>query len=158
MASGYCKLVKGRAPTFFLAKKYFFTKGLTRGRLIYMAKVKKGMTAKQIAVLHYDLLMANNKKEWLKTVRKRLRDLTAQGKRGARHDNWWEVGRQRVEEKGVKYKYKNKDERQSTDTSVKFFFHRLLPDGSKLGSGQVPIRVVKDKDDDDEWRVVTSSW
>lgn len=121
-------------------------------------KVKKGMSAKEIAILHYELLMANNKKEWLKTIRKRLRDLTEMGKKGARHDNWWEVGRQRVEEKGVKYSFKNKDERQSTDTHIKFFFHRLLPDGSKLGSGQVPIHVIKDKDDDDEWRVDTSSW
>jgi hypothetical protein len=34
--------------------------------------VKPGMSAKEVAILHYKLLMENNKKEWLKTIRKSM--------------------------------------------------------------------------------------
>ncbi len=118
--------------------------------------VKRGMTAKQIAVLHYQLLMKDKKTQWLKTIRKRLQD---QAERyGSSPYFWWKTGRKRVDEQKFQYKYKNKDERYSTKDHIKFFFHRLDEKGKPAGTGQVPIHVIRDPDDSNEWRVDVSSW
>jgi hypothetical protein len=121
-------------------------------------KVKKGMSAKEIATLHYELLMDNKKDAWTETIKKHLRDQFKSGRRGSSPYYWWKTGRRYVDEHGYSYKFKNKDERFSTDDHIKFFFHRLNKDGKPQGSGQVPIHVIKDTEDNNEWRVDVSSW
>jgi hypothetical protein len=117
-------------------------------------KVKPGMSAKEIATLHYELLLEGNKEEWLKTIKKFLRDRA--DSHGSSPYYWWKTGQRYKEQYGYSYTFKNKDERQSSDTHIKFFFHRLNKDGQK--QGQVPIHVIKDVEDDGEWRVDVSSW
>ena len=118
--------------------------------------VKRGMTAKQIAELHYKLLMQKKKAQWLKTIRKDYRD---QAERyGSSPYFWWKTGRKRVDEQEFKYKYKKKDERYGTEKRVKFFFHRLDKKGKPMGTGQVPIILIRDPEDRNEWRVDVSSW
>ena len=119
-------------------------------------KVKKGMSAKEIAELHYELIMDNNYKEWLKTFRKYHREQAS--KYGSSPDLYWRTGRKYIDELGYSYKFKNKVEKQSSAKRIKFFFHRLNKEGKPQGSGQVPIHVVKDEDDGDEWRVDVASW
>ncbi|MHA1155727.1 MAG: hypothetical protein ACTSQK_06420 [Candidatus Heimdallarchaeota archaeon] len=119
-------------------------------------KVKPGMTPEEIATLHYNLLMENNRDEWLKTMRKFHQGQA--DRYGSSPDFYWKTGRKYVDELEYSYKFKLKDERQSSDKKVKLFFHRLNKDGKKQGSGQVPIHVVKDKDDNDEWRVDVASY
>lgn len=95
------------------------------------------MSAKEIAILHYKLMMENNKEEWLKTIRKRLRDKAE--RYGSGPYFWWDTGRKRVDEQKMSYKFKNEDTRFRTDKHAKFFFHRLDKDGKPSGSGQVSI-------------------
>nr|MDO8079583.1 hypothetical protein [Candidatus Freyarchaeota archaeon] len=118
--------------------------------------VKPGMSAKEVAILHYKLMMENNKKEWLKTIRKRLRDQAE--KYGSSPYFWWDTGRKRVDEQKMSYTFKNEDTKSKTERRVKFFFNRLDKDGKPSGTGQVPIILVKDEEDKDEWRVDVSSW
>ncbi len=118
--------------------------------------VKPGMSAKEVATLHYKLMMENKYEQWLKTIRKNLRD--QEDKYGSSPYFWWDTGRKRVDKQKMSYKFKNEDTRFRTDKRVKFFFHRLDKDGKPSGSGQVPITLVKDEQDNDEWRVDVSSW
>ncbi|MHA1628919.1 MAG: hypothetical protein ACTSXO_01785 [Candidatus Heimdallarchaeota archaeon] len=119
-------------------------------------KVKPGMSPEEIATLHYELLIENNREEWLKTFRKRHREQA--DKYGSSPDLYWRTGRKYVDELGYSYKFKNKVENQSSDKRIKFFFYRLNKEGKPQGSGQVPIHVVKDEEDNDEWRVDVASW
>jgi hypothetical protein len=119
-------------------------------------KVKPGMSAKEIATLHYDLLMENNKEEWLKTFRKYHQERA--DKYGSSPMLYWKTGRKYVDELGYSYKFKEKVDSQSDDDHIKFFFHRLNKEGKPQGSGQVPIHIVKDEDDNNEWRVDIASW
>ena len=115
-----------------------------------MGKVKPGMSAKEIAVLHYELLTEGNQEEWLKTVKKNSIS------RARRY--WWETGRQRIDA-GMSFSFKNEDTIvKRTETMVKFFFNRIGKDGKPSGSGQVPITVVKDPEDNNEWRVDVGSY
>lgn len=114
------------------------------------------MSPEEIATLHYELLMENNREEWLKTFRKRHREQA--DKYGSSPDLYWRTGRKYVDELGYSYKFKNKVENQSSDKRIKFFFYRLNKEGKPQGSGQVPIHVVKDEEDNDEWRVDVASW
>ena len=119
--------------------------------------VKPGMSAEEIATLHYQLAMENKQDEWIKTIRKRYQE-TAK-KKGSRPWNWWDTARTRVDKQGMSYKFKKEDTIQKrTDTRVKFFFHRLDKDGNPSGTGQVPIQLITDPDDNNEWRVDVSSW
>ncbi len=106
--------------------------------------------AKKVAIQHYKTLMENNKNEWLKTIKK------LSLKSAERY--WWPTGRKRVDEQKMSYEFKNFDEKYSSPTRLKFFFHRLDKDGKPSGSGQVPAIMVKDKDNKDEWRVDTGSY
>ncbi len=119
-------------------------------------KVKSGMTAKEIAILHYDLIMENNRDEWLKTFR--VHHQNQADRYGSSPDLYWRTGRKYIDELGYSYKFKNKVEDQSSDKRVKFFFHRLNKEGKPQGSGQVPIILVRDEEDNDEWRVDVASW
>lgn len=119
-------------------------------------KVKPGMSPEEIATLHYDLMMKGDRDEWLKTMTKFHQERA--DRYGSSPDFYYRTGRKYVDELGYQYKFKNKVEDQSDDKHIKFFFHRLSREGKKQGSGQVPIHVVKDKDDNDEWRVDIASW
>ncbi len=119
-------------------------------------KVKPGMNPEEIATLHYKLLMEDDRDEWLKTMRKFHQEQA--DRYGSSPDFYWKTGRKYVDELEYSYKFKLKDERQSSNNKIKFFFHRLNKEGKKQGSGQVPIHVVKDKDDNDEWRVDVASY
>lgn len=118
--------------------------------------VNPGMKAKEIAVLHYQLLMENNYDEWLKTIKTILRKKAHL--KGSSPYYWWRTGRKMVDEKGMSYKFKNEDERFGAENRKKFFFYRLDKEGKESGSGQVPITIIKDSEEDDEWRVDVSSW
>jgi len=117
-------------------------------------KVKPGMSAKDIATLHYELALEGNKEEWAKTIKKSYRDRLDD--RAVSPYYWWKTSQRYKDQYGYSYTFKLKDERQSSDTHIKFFFHRLNNQGEK--QGQVPIHIIKDKDDNDEWRVDVSSW
>ncbi|NVM54081.1 MAG: hypothetical protein HWN66_10310 [Candidatus Helarchaeota archaeon] len=117
--------------------------------------VKPGMNAKEIAILHYQLLTVNNFEEWLKTIKKIHRKKAK--KKGSRPYYWWNTGRKRIDEQGMSYSFKNKDERYSNETRQKFFFYRLDKEGNESGM-PVPITLRKDPEDNDEWRVDVSSW
>ncbi|MEA2071696.1 MAG: hypothetical protein U9O98_10465 [Asgard group archaeon] len=119
-------------------------------------KVKKGMSAKEIATLHYQLAMNNEYDEWLKTLEKFHRDRAES--RGSKPQLYWKTARRYVDELGYSYKFKEKVDRQSDDDHIKFFFHRLSKEGKAQGTGQVPIHVVKDEDENNEWRVDITSW
>ena len=119
-------------------------------------KVKPGMSPVEIATLHYELLMENDRDEWLKTFRKHHRDQA--DRYGSSPDLYWRTGRKYVDKLGYSYKFKLVDEKYSTDDHKKIFFHRLSKEGKPQGSGQVPIHIRKDEDDDDEWRVDVASW
>lgn len=112
------------------------------------------MSAKQIATLHYELLLDNKKKEWVKTIKKSLRKAVNSSSGSPYY--WWKTGRRYKKQYGYSYKYKHKDERQSSARHIKLFFHRLNKEGKP--QGQVPIHIIKDEEDDDEWRVEVSSW
>ncbi|MHA1301074.1 MAG: hypothetical protein ACTSO9_16760 [Candidatus Helarchaeota archaeon] len=113
-----------------------------------MSEVKPGMSAKEIAILHYKLLMDNNHEEWLKTVNVISRN---------RVQHWWKLGRKYVEKNGWSYKFRHEDERFRTDKTAKFFFWRLNAEGGEQGM-PVPVKMMKDPDDNNEWRVDVSSW
>ncbi|NHJ03547.1 MAG: hypothetical protein EAX90_01900 [Candidatus Heimdallarchaeota archaeon] len=117
-------------------------------------KVKQGMSAKEIATLHYELLLEGNKEEWIKTIKKSLQSRIDD--RGASPYYWWKTGRRYKEQYGYSYTYKLKDERQSSENHIKLFFHRLNKEGNQ--QGQVPIHLIKDEEEDGEWRVDVSSW
>lgn len=119
-------------------------------------KVKPGMSPEEIATLHYELLMENNREEWLKTFKKHHREQA--DRYGSSPDLYWRTGRKYVDELGYSYKFKILDERYSTEDHKKIFFHRLNKDGEPQGSGQVPIHIIKDKEDNYEWRVDVASW
>ena len=112
--------------------------------------VKPGLSAKEIAILHYQLLMDDNREEWIKTVSKTRRGISA--------NNWWKTGRKYVQKKGWSYKFRHEDNRFKKDDYHKFFFYRLNEKGEEQGVGPVPIIIIKDPDDNDEWRVKVSSW
>lgn len=114
------------------------------------------MSAKEIAILHYELIMDNDYDEWLKTFTKYHQGTASQY--GSSPDLYWRTGRRYIDELGYSYKFKNKVDRQSTDKRIKFFFHRLNKEGKPQGSGQVPIILIKDEEDKDEWRVDVASW
>lgn len=118
--------------------------------------VKKGMDPIEVAKLHYKFLMENNRKEWLKTFRKYHRD--SADRYGSSPDFYWKTGRKYVDELGYWYEFKHKDEGQSTDKKVKLFFHRYNKEGETQGAGPVPIHVVKDEEDNDEWRVDVATY
>ncbi|MHA1220927.1 MAG: hypothetical protein ACTSQB_04270 [Candidatus Heimdallarchaeota archaeon] len=117
-------------------------------------KVKPGMSAKEIAELHYELIMENDREEWLKTFKKHHQDQA--DRYGSSPDLYWRTGRKYIDELGYSYKYKNIVEDQSNDKHIKYFFFRLSKEGKPQGSGQVPIHVVID--DDGEWRIDIASW
>ena len=119
-------------------------------------KVKPGMNPEEIATLHYELLMDDDRDEWLKTFRKyhqRQAD-----RHGSSPDLYWRTGRKYVDKLGYSYKFKNKVDSQSSEKRIKFFFHRSSKEGKPQGSGQVPIHVVIDEEDDNEWRIDVASW
>ena len=111
--------------------------------------VKPGLGPKEIAILHYQLLMDNNKEEWLKTVKKIKLGISAK--------NWWSTGRKYIERNEWTYKFRHEDKRFHEDDRRKFFFYKFDKDGNEPGS-PVPIIIEKDPDDNNEWRVDVSSW
>ncbi|MHA1125336.1 MAG: hypothetical protein ACTSO7_06365 [Candidatus Heimdallarchaeota archaeon] len=117
-------------------------------------KVKPGLSAKEIATLHYELALDGNKKEWAKTIRTSKRDQIES--RGHGPFYWWNTSQRYKEQYEYTYTFKHKDERQSSEDHIKLFFHRINKDGDQ--QGQVPIHIIKDKEDNDEWRVDVSSW
>jgi hypothetical protein len=119
-------------------------------------KVKPGMSPEEIATLHYELIMDNDKEEWLNTFTKFHRERA--DRYGSSPDLYWRTGRKYIDKLGYSYKFKEKVDFQSKENHIKFFFFRLNKEGKKQGSGQVPIHVIKDKDDNDEWRVDIASW
>ncbi|MBD3191205.1 MAG: hypothetical protein GF308_11205 [Candidatus Heimdallarchaeota archaeon] len=117
-------------------------------------KVTPGMTAKEIATLHYELIQDNDREEWLKTFTKyHQRQADAYG---SSPDLYWRTGRKYIDELGYSYTFKKLDE-ESSDR-IRFYFHRLNKEGKPQGSGQVPINLIRDKEDNDEWRVDVASW
>ena len=112
------------------------------------------MSAEEIATLHYELLLEGNKEEWAKTIKTSIRHRVDD--RGASPFYWWTTGRRYKEQYGYSYTFKLKDERQSSEKHIKLFFHRLNKEGNK--QGQVPIHLIKDEEDNGEWRVYVSSW
>ncbi|NHK32453.1 MAG: hypothetical protein FK730_13950 [Asgard group archaeon] len=119
-------------------------------------KVKAGMSAKEIAILHYKLIMDNNRDDWLKTFR--VHHQNQADRYGSSPDLYWRTGRKYIDKLEYSYDFKNKVEDQSSEKRVKFFFHRLNKEGKPQGSGQVPIILVRDEEDNDEWRVDVASW
>ncbi|MBN1329656.1 MAG: hypothetical protein JXA54_09300 [Candidatus Heimdallarchaeota archaeon] len=118
-----------------------------------MAKiVKPGMSPEEIATLHYELALEGNKEEWAKTIKKFLRERLDDS--GSSPFYWWKTCQRYKEQYGYSYTFKNKDEKQSSDNHIKFFFHRLNKEGNP--QGQVPIHIIIDEDG--EWRVDVSSW
>ena len=114
--------------------------------------VKPGLGPKEIAILHYQLIMENNKEEWLKTIMK--------SRIGISSNAWWKTGRKYIDKKGWSYKFRHEDDRPMfhKEDSRKFFFYRLNEKGEEQGAGPVPIIINKDPDNNDEWRVKVSSW
>ncbi|MGC9781519.1 MAG: hypothetical protein HZR80_19930 [Candidatus Heimdallarchaeota archaeon] len=119
-----------------------------------MGKVKPGMSAVEIATLHYELIMENNYDEWLKTFRKFHQERA--DRYGSSPQLYWKTGRKYIDKLEYSYKFKLVEEKYSTDDHKKIFFHRLNKEGKKQGSGQVPIHIVIDEDG--EWRVDVASW
>ena len=119
-------------------------------------KVKPGKSPEEIATLHYELIMDNDKDEWLKTFTEFHQERA--DRYGSSPDLYWRTGRKYIDELGYSYKFKEKVDRQSTEDHIKYFFFRLNKEGKKQGSGQVPIHVIKDKDNENEWRVDIASW
>lgn len=130
-------------------KTYF-----TLGEKNKMSEVEPGMDPKEIAILHYELLIENNYDEWLKTIN--TTDRNQAGSYGSSPYFWWDTGRRYVEKYGYQYKFKNVA--SEDENRVKFFFHRLDKNGKPQGTGQVPIHVIRDEEDNNEWRVEVSSW
>ena len=118
--------------------------------------VQQGMGPEEIATLHYKFLMENNRKEWLKTFRKYHQNQA--DKYGSSPDFYWRTGRKYVDELGYTYEFKNKDEKQSDDKHVKLFFYRYNKEGEVQGAGPVPIHVVKDEDEGNEWRIDVATY
>ena len=112
--------------------------------------------AKEIAILHYKLLMENNKEEWTKTLRPF--DQNQVDIYGSSPYFWWITGRRMVEKAKNTYSFKEFDEGASDDEYKKFWFNRLDKDGKPAGSGKVPIVLMKNQETDNEWRVSVSSW
>ena len=121
-----------------------------------MSKVTPGLTAKEVAELHYKLLEENNQEEWLKTLETSLR--SGINIYGSSAYFWWKTGRETVDKMKNTYKFKEERTKYHTETNERFFFHRLTKDGQKSGFGQVPISVVKDSKDNNEWRVDSASY
>jgi hypothetical protein len=117
--------------------------------------VKPGMDAKEIAILHYQLVKENNWDEWIKSVMTRYRKNAK--KRGAKPFYWWNTGRKRVDEQGMTYEFSHQDERFSSEKRKKFFFSRFDKEGKQSGM-PVPITLLPDPDENEEWRVSVSSW
>lgn len=116
--------------------------------------VKPGLSPKQIAILHYKLLMENNQDEWIKTLKK---DLRVNAKDPASSPGfWWLTGRRCVTKHGYSYTFRHEETKQ--ENYVKFFFNRLDKDGKPAMTGQVPIHVIRDEKTDDEWRIDTASY
>ncbi|NVM03886.1 MAG: hypothetical protein HWN67_16260 [Candidatus Helarchaeota archaeon] len=119
-----------------------------------VSTVKPGLSPKQIAILHYKLLMENNQEEWIKTLKKELR-INAKDPSSS-PGFWWLTGRRCVTKH--KYSYTFRHEETTKENYVKFFFNRLDKDGKPAMTGQVPIHVIKDEESDGEWRIDTASY
>jgi len=117
-----------------------------------------GITPKQIAILHYKLLMEDNQKEWIKTLKKELQVIAGNPTTfpGSSPYFWWITGRRCVDKH--KYTYTFRNEETTEENYVKFFFNRLDKDGKPAMTGQVPIHVIKDEKSEGEWRVDTASY
>ncbi|MFX0133469.1 MAG: hypothetical protein ACFFDN_07495 [Candidatus Hodarchaeota archaeon] len=119
-----------------------------------VSTVKPGLSPKQIAILHYKLLMENNQEEWIKTLKK---DLRVNAKDSASSPGfWWLTGRRCVTKHGYSYTFRHEEIKQ--ENYIKFFFNRLDKDGKPAMTGQVPIHVIKDEKSDGEWRIDTASY
>ncbi len=111
--------------------------------------VPKGLSAVEVAKLHYDLLKESRDK-WAETIVKSLREQLKKV-RGSSAEFWYNTGH-RYAEKGIHYVFDHIDKEE--EDYMKIFFKRLDKDGNQMGL-PVPIHLVKE---DGEWRVKMASY
>lgn len=113
--------------------------------------LKEGLSAREVAELHYKFLEENNYEGWLETLIEDIRERASF--RGSTADFWWNSGHKMVDYYGVTYVFQ-REVPTGDPKRKKFFFRRLNPDGSPRGM-PVPIRLVLEKK---EWRVEQASY
>jgi len=100
--------------------------------------------AVKAAIKHFQFLMEDNHKDWLKTFVKRIQKQAKTGMRGHMAEFYWDAGRARVTKYGVTYVFARRI----------VFFRRIGKDGKQIGyKAKLIMKLVKGK-----WKVYIPSY
>ena len=110
----------------------------------------EGLSAREVAELHYKTIFEGHRAAWVATLSERNREMA--DRRGSSPDFWWDTGRRYATRYGVHYLFRQVGIEEPD--YQKIFFDRLNADESRRGR-PVPIHMVLE---DDGWRVKTASY
>ncbi len=110
----------------------------------------EGLSAREVAELHYKAIFEGERAVWVATLCERNREMA--DRRGSSPDFWWDTGRRYATRYGVHYRFRQVS--IEDPDYQKIFFDRLNADGSRRGR-PVPIHMVLEGD---TWGVKTASY
>jgi len=110
----------------------------------------EGLSAREVAELHYGAIADGNRTLWVATLSERNREMA--DRRGSSPDFWWDTGRRYATRYGVRYRFRQVGIEEPD--YQKIFFDRLNADGSRRGR-PVPIHMILEND---VWRVKIGSY
>lgn len=110
----------------------------------------EGLSAREVAELHYKAIADGDRTLWVATLCQRNRQMA--DRRGSSPEFWWETGRVYATRYGVYYCFRQVGIEEPD--YEKLFFDRLNADGSRRGR-PVPIHMVLEGD---TWGVKTASY
>ena len=105
----------------------------------------EGLSAREVAELHYKAIADGDRAVWVTTLSQRNREMA--DRRGSSPDFWWDTGRRYATRYGVYYRFRQVGIEEPG--YQKLFFDRLNADGSRRGR-PVPIHMILE---DEVWRV-----
>jgi hypothetical protein len=97
---------------------------------------------KDVAVKHYKFLAEGDFEGWKETLMPDLKKSLESHIRGTTGEYWWEAGRKRVEQHGIRYEFQREETRYVSPDSKKYFFVRIKTDGEQMGY-PLPVTLKK---------------
>ena len=104
-----------------------------------------GLSAREVAELHYKAIADGNRALWVATLSRHNREMA--DRRGSSPDFWWDTGRRYATRYGVYYRFRQIGIEEPD--YQKLFFDRLNADGSRRGR-PVPVHMILE---DEVWQV-----
>ena len=105
----------------------------------------EGLSAREVAELHYKAIADGDRALWVATLSQRNREMA--DRRGSSPDFWWDTGRRYATRYGVYYRFRQIGIEEPD--YQKLFFDRLNADGSRRGR-PVPVHMILE---DEVWQV-----